>query len=217
MGIDEIERFQGLMYGIGEYYCKQISDQLMEIYWEGLKHHGYEDLSKAAQLHMADPDGGQFFPKLGDFNKHITGGNLDKALLAWSRVDRAVRTIGPYRSVVFDDPVIHAVIADMGGWIDIGNCNQATEYPFRQNDFVKRYRGYLDRGGTNLYPGKLVGIADLHNKAIGKEVPRDTVLLGEVAKAIAVLRQGGDSGASNRISSFADYFGGKELTVEKSH
>ena len=186
----EINKFQALMYGVGEYYNREISDVLMDIYWEGLKQFPYESVSHAAQLHMKNPEGGQFFPKLGDFNRHLTGSSTDKALSAWVKVDKAVRTIGPFRSVVFDDPVIHAVISDMGGWIDFGNCNEEKDWQFKQIEFVKRYRGIADRGEAGQYPAKLTGISDMQNRAIGKENEKETVLLGERDLAIGVYENG---------------------------
>lgn len=206
MQIVDIKKFQALMYGIGEYYNREISEMLMEIYWEGLKQHEYEAVSRAAQLHMKNPEGGQFFPKLGDFNRHLTGSNQDKALQAWAKVDKAVRTIGPYRSVVFDDPVIHAVIADMGGWIGLGNCSEETEWPFRQNEFAKRYRGIMDRGGVESYLAKLTGIADMHNRTIGKQNEHETVLLGDQEKAMAILQNGASDDAKTQYCLLSERF-----------
>ena len=200
----DFQKFATLMVAVGEYYARDVSTALIGIYWEGLKHYEYEMLSKAAQMHLSNPDGGQFFPKIADFTKHIGGGNADRSLVAWSKVDKAVRTVGDHRGVVFDDSIIHAVIADMGGWIGFGLCKM-EEWPFKQNDFVKRYRGYLERGDVGEYPAKLNGRADMHNLQIGIDNNRETALIGDQSKALEVLRFGSDSAARNPVTLLADY------------
>jgi len=192
----EIDKFNVLLLAIGEYYNREITGALAQIYWEGLKRFDYQAISRATQMHMANPDAGQFFPKIADFVRHIGGGNADRSLIAWSKVDTAVRTIGDHRSVVFDDSIIHAVIADMGGWIGFG-MSDMSEWPFRQNEFVKRYRGYVERGDAGAYPAKLVGRADAHNRQIGKETDAETVLIGDQHRALDVLKLG-DHGANRR-------------------
>lgn len=194
----EIQKFNALLLGIGEYYNRDISDALAQIYWNGLKQYDYAAVSRAAQQHMANPDGGQFFPKIADFTRHIGGGNADRALIAWAKVDKAVRTVGDHRSVVFDDALIHSVITDMGGWIGFG-MGTLDEWPFKQNEFVKRYRGYLERGEAGEYPAKLTGRHDAHNRQIGKEDDIETVLIGNQSKALDVFRMGGDSADKNPV------------------
>ncbi len=51
----------------------------------------------------------------------LGGSTQDAALAAWSKVDRAVREVGPYQSVAFDDALIHRVLFEMGGWIPLGS------------------------------------------------------------------------------------------------
>ena len=202
----EYPKFLELMNGVGEYYGKAISDTLLDIYLDGLKQYDYQDLSRAIKLHLSNPDGGQFFPKIADITRHIGGGNQDKALVAWSKVDKAVRTVGSHRSIVFDDPVIHAVIQDMGGWIDFGMCD-LSEWPFRQNEFIKRYKGFMDRGGVGKdYPAKFLGSADMHNRQLGLvDNGRETVLIGDHSKAMDVLKLGGDSSKKNPVIMLSEH------------
>lgn len=35
-------------------------------------------------------------------------------MVAWNKVDKAVRQVGAWTSVMFDDALIHRVISDMG-------------------------------------------------------------------------------------------------------
>lgn len=181
-----------ILTGLGEIYDKNISQNMADIYLDILKDFAYEDVSRAANLHQLNPDSGRFFPKPADFMRHLSGGNHDKALQAWVKLDKAVRTVGPYRSVVFDDALIHAVISDMGGWIELGNKDD-EQWPFVQNEFVKRYRGYADKGETPAYVAKLLGIAEAHYEAHGHKGKEETVLLGNSSEAMKVLQGGSAS------------------------
>lgn len=200
---DELPKFLELMSGIGEYYGRQLSETILGVYWDGLRKYDLPDVKRAVHLHMANPDSGQFFPKLADISRHIGGGNADRALVAWAKVDKAVRTVGPNRSVVFDDAAIHAVIQDMGGWTGFVQCD-LNEWPFRQNEFVKRYRGYLERGDAGAYPAKLIGIADMHNRQLGIDNHRETALIGETDKCLTVMSQGSEASEKVLVSSLSD-------------
>lgn len=198
---DEAEKFLTLINGIGEYYGRKLSSAILDVYWEGLKNFDFDAVSKALYLHTSNPDSGQYFPKIADIVRHIEGGNADRALTAWSKVDKAVRTIGDYRSVVFDDAIIHAVIVDMGGWVGFGNC-EMENWPFKQNEFAKRYRGYLERGGAGKdYPSKLIGQVDMRNRQIGyADDGRETALLGDHKRALEVMRLGNDGDKKNQVT-----------------
>ncbi len=117
---------------------------LIDIYWQVLKQYELEDVQNAFQSHIQNPDCGQFLPKPADIVRLIEGSGETKALLAWAKVERAVIQIGSYQSVVFDDPLIHAVIEDMGGWVKL--CSMKNEQmPFYANEFQKRYMGYVNK------------------------------------------------------------------------
>jgi len=104
---------------------------------------------------IVDPDVGQFMPKPADFVRYIEGNNETKALIAWGKVMRAIREVGAWESVTFDDAKIHAVILDMGGWIEL--CRKTIkELDFMAREFEKRYCAYQYRGDDN-YPERLTG------------------------------------------------------------
>ena len=50
-----------------------------------------------------------------DILRMMQGTSLDSALSAWAKVDKAVRRVGTYETIVFDDEIIHRVIHDMSG------------------------------------------------------------------------------------------------------
>jgi hypothetical protein len=124
---------------------------------------------------------GQFPPKPADIMRQISGDSGSRSQVAWQRVTDAVKRHGPYASVVFDDPTIHAAVEAVGGWTELGRINE-QEWVFVGNRFMQFYKGNCQR--RTPYPTHLKGIAELQNP--GKKP--DIVPIGEVKKCREVYR-----------------------------
>lgn len=159
------------MAALGELYNKTISTTLNEIYWNVLKDFDFQEVERAFRYHIANPNGGQFMPKPGDIIRIIQGTAEEKSLDAWTQVEKAIRHIGAYDSVSFDDPLIHAVIDDMGGWIYLCTTKH-IDMPFRANEFQKRYQRYLTTQSCEFTHTVLPGIIEHHNRPIGFPAPQ---------------------------------------------
>ena len=105
-----------LVASILDYYKQPFSEFVLAVWWEGCKGFALEQVSKALTRHATDPERGQYAPKVADIIKQLSGTVTDRAAMAWGKAYEAMQGVGAYTDVVFDDPVIHAVIADMGGW-----------------------------------------------------------------------------------------------------
>lgn len=162
---------------------------LKRAYFEALLRYSLEEIRVGLSRHMTDPDQGQFLPKPADIIRNIDGNTATRAESAWTKVDAAIRRIGGDQTVCFDDPIIHAVVTDMGGWVLLTGVNN-EEYPFKHNEFVKRYRGYMNRGQVSAVR-KLVGRIESHNDAKGftNHIPKP-VLVGNAARAQQLLENG---------------------------
>jgi hypothetical protein len=193
----ERDRFYELISDVYAFYRVDCSVFALGIWWESCKAFDFAAVKDAMNRHAVNPDNGQFLPKPADVVKLIGGGTMDGALIAWSKVDRAMRTIGPYETVVFDDPIIHAVLSDMGGWIELGKRTD-DDWPFRAKEFEARYRGYRTRGRIEHYPDKLPGIIDATNAPNGFDLALPT-LIGDQARATRVLN-GGSAGGGLQIT-----------------
>ncbi len=180
---NDLLKFTTLIISIGELYKQNVSDALIEIYWESLRDYDFNAISQAITSHVKNPENGQFMPKPADIIKFIDGKPEDNALLAWSKVDY---NRNAYESIIFDDPVIHAVIRDMGGWVQV--CSGDVDaLPFLKNEFVKRYCGYVSRKKF-YFPKFLPGRFD--------NEPRTKKIIAhrcDEKKALAVYERGGDS------------------------
>lgn len=180
--------FAQMMVALGEYYNREISEGLIGMYWQGLEHYDLAAIREALNRHMQNPDSGQFMPKIADISKMLGGSTQDAALRAWAKVDKAMRRIGTYADVVFDDAIIHRVLHDMGGWIALGTRTE-DDWPFVAKEFENRYRGYRLQGGAREYPPVLIGIAGAHNRKAGHE-PQPPMLIGDYDAAQAVMAGG---------------------------
>lgn len=192
MRADEYQQFCGLMTGVHDFYGKDLSEFALSVWWEAMRPYDLSAVRDALSRHVVDPDAGQFMPKPADVVRAIGGRTIDAAQMAWSKVDSAVRRVGSYASVVFDDPIIHRVISDMGGWILLAGKGDG-DWPFVAKEFETRYRGYKMRGDRPEYPAVLIGISEAHNSNEGYRVD-PPVLIGDRVKALRV-QSGGAAGA----------------------
>jgi hypothetical protein len=177
------EQFAALMAGLGELYGKPLSPQLIAIYWDGLKDYEFDEVKVAINLHVRNPDTGQFMPKIADVVKFLEGNTLTQAMRAWQKVNEAMRKVGTYATVVFDDPIIHSVIHDMGGWQPLGLVTD-DDLPFKAREFEKRYQSYKVTPPLH-YPPKLIGIFERENVTRGFPAP-EPVLIGNPDQAMRI-------------------------------
>lgn len=162
---DKLAFFE-LLTIVGDTYGRQLSEGVLMLYWQTLAGYELAEIRQAVGFHMQNPDSGQFFPKPADIIRMIEGSTQSAAAIAWSKVDSAIQRVGTYRDVVFDDPLIHRVILDMGGWIQMGT-KTLDEWPFVGNDFQARYRAYRQRRVVPEYPPRLIGQTNGHNASHG--------------------------------------------------
>lgn len=182
--------FLRVLNTVGAMYRVELSPDIVELWWNVLADYDFEAVKQALTKHLRNPDSGQFMPKPADVIRNLSGTTQDAALLAWAKVHRAVRLSGSWSDVVFDDPIIHAVVQDMGGWIRICEIRE-DEVGFRGKEFENRYRGYARHQERPSCPRVLIGRATLHNQAHGFET-QSPILIGNEAKCRELLTDGID-------------------------
>lgn len=190
MSDDEFEQFAEMWSDCWSFYGRSVTPGTLNLAFQVLQRYELTDISAALTRHLNDPDAGQYYPKPADVVRNIDGAKASRGLLAWSSVNKAIRTVGPHESVVFDDPIIQAVISDMGGWVDLNKVTE-DEMPFRAREFEKRYQGYILRPPA-AYPRRLVGIAEAKNGEASRDIA-PPVLVGDRGSAAMVYQRGGDS------------------------
>ena len=184
------QAFAALLTDVMAYYGRDTSTFLLDVFWHGLAGHEFEDVRRAFDLHAGNPDNGQFAPKLADIKKLIEGSTQTQGMRAWAKVETAVRSVGAYRSVAFDDPLIHVVIVEMGGWTTL--CRSAVdEMPFKAREFERRYAAYRLRRELPNFPTRLMGESESQNRLNGRaDYEVRPVLIGDPDRAARVIEQG---------------------------
>lgn len=106
------------------------------------------------------------FPSPSEWVKAIEGDEETKSLAAWTEIVKTIRHIGHYDSVTFNDPLIHRVIKDMGGWIFL--CQQSErELMFTQKEFERRYKNHYSIKELSKGPDYLTGQIEHQNSVHG--------------------------------------------------
>lgn len=161
-----------------------LSPKAIAMWWNLMKGYDLDAIRAAFDAHMRNPDTGQYMAKPADVVKMIDGRTEDSALNAWTKVDYAVRIVGPWRDLCFDDPLIHRVLVEMGGWVAVCDSD-ADEWPFISKEFVTRYRGYKIRNVQPPFEPVMIGSATPQNLRLGMRVEQP-VLIGDPVRAAQV-------------------------------
>lgn len=190
MQTNDMPQFIQMLHNLCEMYGKpRMSDEVAMLHFGALQDYSLEDVRKGFFAALRNPDSGQFMPRPADVIRELSGSSETRASAAWAKVRHAIERVGHMPSVVFDDAVIHAVVADMGGWVQLSLVTY-DELPFRERDFLRFYRSYMGRD-LGDYPRKLAGMAETENTAAGHAVA-EPQLLGDAQKCLAVMRGGSD-------------------------
>lgn len=169
------EKFWMLLNSTSEMYGKSNPSKILfKLWWSALRDYQYEDVARAFSSHLKNTDTGQFMPKVADIVRVFEGTSDNKSAAAWMQVDKAVREHGSYPDIVFNDPIIHACIEALGGWVKL--CTKDDrEWVFVQKDFERYYKTYI--GKQVLTQERLSGLVSMNSSKIGVE-SKEVVYIG---------------------------------------
>lgn len=160
-------------------YRQPLGDDTLAVYVEVLLPFGAEAVDRAARAVLADADAPGWFPRTQEIILRITGSRKLKAEVAWTKFRGAISThIG--RTVAFDDPLIHHVAVQLGGWRRLGENSSYANDQLRA-DFVALY------GEAFSQPPR---VEDIPRRLLGNDDPPEgkAVLMGDRDRALDVLR-----------------------------
>lgn len=183
---DDKTSFAQIMIGLAENYGQTLTTAGLKLRFEALRQFPL-DAVKAASMSLLASRKYNSMPTVADFLEHIGGGNAeDKAEIEAGKVVEAVRSVGAYRSVVFDDPVTMAVISRaFGGWVRLCQNMTDREEKFFRKEFKQAYGSYSRQGIRE--GGALLGLSESQNVGRGLEYREAPRLIGDNAKAQQVL------------------------------
>ena len=185
---NDYDDFSQMICATGELYKQKVGEFAIQLWFSALEEYELVQISQALSLHVKNPDNGQFMPKPADVVKFIHGTSQDNAFGAWAKTERALRSVGAYSSVCFDDPLIHATVMQLGGWVKLCQTLE-KDLPFVANDFEKIYRGYISRKTCPEYPPYLVGISEAENSQKGLKSD-NFISIGNPDRAELVFKKG---------------------------
>lgn len=185
----DFKRFSMALTAMSELYGKTVSEGAVVLWWKALEAFDIEQVEQAFAKAVQNPEGGQFMPKPADIIKFMSGTATDRARTAWGKAFEAMQRVGAYQSVCFDDPIIHAVLQDLGGWTKVCRSDM-NELSYLEHRFCESYRAYAGRHDLD-YPAKLIGEYEAINRHEGRRVA-PPMLIGNPDKAREVLRLGSE-------------------------
>lgn len=198
---DDHKKFFAVLGGVHDFYGKELSEYAVTVWLQACEKFDVQQVTKALSAHLMDAERGQFMPKPADIVRQLQGTNTDRSMLAWGKAMDAAARVGAYRSVCFDDGLIHAVVEDMGGWTKF--CRAETdELGYIQKRFCDSYKAYAGRGQV-VYPALLRGEHDAVNALKGHRTA-EPVLIGdpEAAKRVHSL---GSTAPKTQITHAAEF------------
>ena len=149
-------RFIEILGTAAEVYGAQLSEILLDVYWNILKPYSDEDVSIAFSTAMKTL---KFMPKPAEILSILDGPSESKSYEAWNCLIAAMGHVGAYRSVEFEDKTIHAVVEAWGGWMEV--CRITTEeLRYKAKEFKELYNTYQHKP---IDIPKLIGRVEAEN------------------------------------------------------
>lgn len=146
----------------------EADEAMLEGYWIALSDLTLEAVRMAVARAIRECE---HFPRGKELRE--LGGELGpqgRAVLAWMAASKAVKKIGAYQSVDFDDPVINATIRAMGGWERFIEVSPEDFDKWTRKDFEKIYLSLAQRPIGDEAGAPLIGIIDRTNGFGGYEI-----------------------------------------------
>jgi hypothetical protein len=159
-----------------------VTERMLLFAFECLQQFELVDIQRAVLQHATNPDTGQFPPKTADIIRQIEGGSNERAVEAWTKLERAVTQVGPWKPIVFDDARIHAAIEEMGG-LTVFCRATLDEWNILRSWFLKSYQALL-RQSLTRYPAIIWAEGGRRS---------ELVFIGDETKARQVLSGGGET------------------------
>lgn len=154
------QRFVTVLVQLASAFGAPAPQMLLEGYWMGLKSMDLRAFEQAAARAVATL---KFFPKPVEL-RELAGevAMSDRPVIAWERVRSAIRELGEYKSVSFDDPTTNAAVRNIGGWKRLCNLSAEELEKWTRKEFERAYNALAD---MPLSPEAVAYLPGLHEAA----------------------------------------------------
>lgn len=139
-------KFEITFLAMCEMYDKEVSKPLTKLYFSVLEAAGLSDEDfQRAVAHVMATHKYASLPKPAEIIECVAGSPDDAAIIAIQKLESAMRDIGGYDSIAFDDPVLHVLVSGAeGGWP--GLCQMTIEdWKFERMRLIKSYKAFAGR------------------------------------------------------------------------
>lgn len=177
------------------YPNRKLNKHQLETWFLVMRDMTEEQLQAAVLLHIRNGDDWPTPAKLRQNIGLVDPGMADpetRAIKAWDAVSRAIKSVGGYTSVDFDDPLTNASVRSLGGWEWLTNLT-SDELKFKRHEFLKTYKTFSVTGVVGDLCRPLAGIEDRTNERIptqprrievGLPAPQPQLIRGPVQKRV---------------------------------
>lgn len=171
------DRFEVMLLGLAEIFDKQLSEGQINLYYLALEDMDIEDVMQAGNILARSV---KFFPKPVEFRESMAINTDDLAAIAYGRFFKALIRTDHHKTLIFDDPIIHAVVENLGGWNEELYNKWATieTEVWLRKDFERLYQTYAKSGVPSNTPERLIGAYELHNEGRWDWATGQPVLVG---------------------------------------
>lgn len=138
-------KFAELMFLLGEAFDKEPSETKVELFFNALKGLAIDAVSQACSTIVRTRKITGTFPLVSEILEAANGdGNLETRIaVAWDKVLYALENHGHLDSLIFDDPIIHAIIKSWGGWLKWSQEITIEGLKWARKDFAALYKAYI--------------------------------------------------------------------------
>jgi hypothetical protein len=158
---------------------------LSAVYFMALKEHSIDEL-KMAFTRVVKSREYNGLPKPAELLHAIKGTADQAALLAFQKLLKGIRYVGPYSNIQFDDATIHTTIEFLGGWKKVCDVKE-DDLKWLEKDFIAAYRVALN---SKEHKPFLPGLHHIQNEGHSHDViPSMSRIEGDNAKVITLLNK----------------------------
>lgn len=150
---------------LAEAFGLSVTDARMDIYAEMLADLPIEKIKAGIITIIKTRTFAGNLPTVAEIREAIESEGVpleSRAAIAWDKAMYALHSHGTYQSIKFDDPLIHHIIVQWGGWTEFGDW-PAEQTHWKRRDFIKLYEQYAKNGGLPEPRQHLIGEAEFEN------------------------------------------------------
>ena len=155
---DDRAEFGGIVAMLCRSFGKTCDKPMVQGYWLGLEDLPLQSVKAAVARAIRES---KFMPRPAEL-RGLAGemNGSERAIVAWRALMGAVAQHGPYKTIAFDDPTIHAAVESIGGWERLGELETEQLERHERRRFESAYETFW-RTGVEGEP--LRGIFDRTN------------------------------------------------------